>query len=78
MATTLILVTSREPQDELYRELVGADDEPPQRVQRIGDCRQPALIAHAVYAGHEAARGLDELAQAAGGRDRSVVRAQGR
>jgi dimethylamine/trimethylamine dehydrogenase len=77
-ATTLILVTSREPHDELYRDLVGPDDEPPQRIQRIGDCRQPALIAHAVYAGHQAARELDEATEPFGARDRSVMRAQDR
>ena len=58
-AGTLVLVTSREPQDALYRELIEpAGSEPALRIQRIGDCRQPALIAHAVYAGHEAAREL--------------------
>ncbi|MBS0613762.1 MAG: FAD-dependent oxidoreductase [Proteobacteria bacterium] len=58
-AATLVLVTSREPQDQLYRELVGEDASAQDLdVQRIGDCRQPALIAHAVYAGHRAAREL--------------------
>jgi len=73
-AATLILVTSREPQDELYRELVGSEDEePPRGIQRIGDCHQPALIAHAVYAGHQAARELDAIAEPDRGRDRSVI-----
>ena len=74
-ASTLILVTSREPQEELYRELVG--EEPggsALKIQRIGDCRQPALIAHAVYSGHEAARELDEAHQVPSARrDRSVI-----
>ena len=62
-AATLVLITSREPDERLYRELVGEDGEPEAlRIQRIGDCRQPATIAHAVYAGHKAARQLDEVA----------------
>ena len=60
-ASTLVLVTSREPEDALYQELVGPEGHAPGlKVQRIGDCRQPALIAHAVYAGYQAARELDE------------------
>jgi len=58
-ADALVLVTSREPDDALYRGLVGEDpDECTHSVQAIGDCSQPALIAHAVYAGHAAARTL--------------------
>lgn len=59
--STLVLVTSREPRDELYRELAG--EEGPATgldLRCIGDCRQPALIAHAVYSGHQAARELGE------------------
>ena len=59
-AEAMVLVTSREPQDALYRELVGEDpDDRAGKVQAIGDCAQPALIAHAVYSGHRAARELD-------------------
>jgi dimethylamine/trimethylamine dehydrogenase len=74
-ATTLILVTSREPRDELYRELVGEEGAAPGlEVQRIGDCRQPALIAHAVFAGHQAARELDQRDDVPPAeRDRSVI-----
>jgi len=74
-ASTLVLVTSREPDDALYRDLVGDDgDSAGPRIQRIGDCRQPALIAHAVYSGHKAARELDETREApAAGRDRSII-----
>ena len=70
-----MLVTSREPCDELYRELAGEEDaEPALKIQRIGDCLQPALIAHAVFSGHKAARELDEATEPApAGRDRSVV-----
>jgi dimethylamine/trimethylamine dehydrogenase len=74
-ASTLVLVTSREPSDELYRELVGEEGAVPDlKIQRIGDCLAPALIAHAVFSGHKAARGLDEAGEPApAGRDRSVV-----
>ena len=50
-------------------------------IQRIGDCKAPALIAHAVYDGHRTARMIDgdqaiidDLAdEPAFGRDRLVV-----
>ena len=75
-AAAVVLVTSREPCEELYRELVG--EEPggsALKIQRIGDCRQPALIAHAVFSGHEAGRELDAVQQSASAkRDRSVIR----
>jgi dimethylamine/trimethylamine dehydrogenase len=61
-ADAIVLVTAREPDEILYRELCGEDpDAAP--VQRIGDCLQPALIAHAVYSGHRAARELGGAAQ---------------
>jgi dimethylamine/trimethylamine dehydrogenase len=74
-AASLVLVTSREPQDTLYRELIEPAGPGPQPgIRRIGDCRQPALIAHAVYSGHEAAR---ELGQPSGEeplkRDRALI-----
>ncbi len=74
-AGTVVLVTSREPTDALYEALVGPDPgDGDHSVLRIGDCRQPALIAHAVYSGHKAARELG-LAQAppAARRDRLVI-----
>ena len=72
-AAALVLVTSREPRDELYHELAGEDDATGGLdVRRIGDCRQPALIAHAVYSGHRAAR---ELGQSATGAARGAVAA---
>jgi dimethylamine/trimethylamine dehydrogenase len=58
-ADALVLVTSREPNEALYRALVGEDPAPGDAsIAMIGDCAQPALIAHAVYAGHKAARDL--------------------
>lgn len=59
-ANALVLVTSREPDDALYRELAPDIGGETCNIHRIGDCAQPALIAHAVYSGHKAARELDE------------------
>jgi len=60
-AEALVLITSRQPEDALYEELAGPDGEASGlSLRRIGDCRAPALIAHAVYSGHEAARELDD------------------
>jgi dimethylamine/trimethylamine dehydrogenase len=62
-AAGVITVTAREPRDELYRQL--ADDPEAlaatgiRTLRKIGDCDAPALIAHAVYAGHRAARELE-------------------
>jgi hypothetical protein len=69
------VTTSREPDDRLFRELAGEGEEtgPPPRIRRIGDCRQPALIAHAVFSGRQAARELDDPESSAPGRDRSVI-----
>jgi dimethylamine/trimethylamine dehydrogenase len=73
-ANALLLVTSRDPEDTLYRQLVPDADGPPSSIHRIGDCLQPALIAHAVYSGHKAARELDAGPQAAAPqRDRAVI-----
>ena len=61
-AVSQVLVTSMIPNDALYHDLMrdeaalqaaGID-----RVTRIGDCYSPAMIAAAVYAGHEYAREL--------------------
>jgi dimethylamine/trimethylamine dehydrogenase len=69
----LVLVTSREPDEALYRELVGEDPaDELAAVQAIGDCAQPALIAHAVHSGHKTARELGGPAPP-NRRDRLVV-----
>ncbi|NQV44740.1 MAG: hypothetical protein HQ501_07545 [Rhodospirillales bacterium] len=61
---TLVLVTSRTPDDGLYYGLKAAMAEgragAPKTVKKIGDCDAPAIIAAAVYAGHRYARELDE------------------
>jgi len=59
-----LMVTARQPNDALYRELM-ADEGALSKagitsVERIGDCLAPASIAHAVYAGHLYAREFDE------------------
>jgi len=74
-AGSLVLVTSRQPDDALYRELAGTeDDAAPSRFIRIGDCLQPAIIAAAVYSGHKVARELGGTLNAApGARDRVQI-----
>lgn len=59
-AASVVLVTSRIPDDELYCALVG-DGETPlagglSSVQRIGDCLAPTTIAQAIFSGHRQAR----------------------
>ena len=62
-AASLLLVTSREPEQDLYQALVNA----PERVHAagistlklIGDCVAPGTIAAAVYSGHRMAREFD-------------------
>jgi dimethylamine/trimethylamine dehydrogenase len=73
-ADALLLVTSRQPNDALHADLVGADGEADDaRVIRIGDCRQPSIIAGAVYSGHKAARELGLDAVHGPARDRVVI-----
>ncbi|MBS0378121.1 MAG: FAD-dependent oxidoreductase [Proteobacteria bacterium] len=72
-ASSVVLVTSREPDEALYRQLCDtAGTDAPAGIQRIGDCRQPGIIAHAVYAGHRAARELDVVMPATS-RDRPTI-----
>ena len=48
-AQALVLVTARDPIDALYRELAGADGEHDDgRIERIGDCLSPSIIASAI------------------------------
>ena len=59
---TLVPVTSREPNEELYLEL-SADEERLREagilsLERIGDCAAPGMIAQATFAGHRYAREL--------------------
>ncbi len=61
-ARSIVMVTSRLPDDELYRELAGdperLSDAGIASLHRIGDCHGPATIAAAVYEGHRFAREL--------------------
>ncbi len=63
-AASLLMVTSREPSDALYRELSARKaefaDHGLQSLTPIGDCVAPALIATAVFSGHEYARNFEE------------------
>ncbi len=59
-AVSLVTITSREPQEQLYRQLA---DTPEileaagiKTLHRIGDCEAPGLIATAVFAGHATGR----------------------
>ena len=54
---SLILVTSRLPEDGLYQELC-EHREKFETLRAIGDCHAPGTIAAAVYDGHSAARHL--------------------
>jgi dimethylamine/trimethylamine dehydrogenase len=53
---SLLVVGVREGNDSLYNELKSAGVP---SLRRIGDCRAPGAIAHAVYSGHECARTID-------------------
>jgi len=62
-ADSVVMVTARQPADELYQALrdridAGARGAPP-TLQKIGDCDAPAIIAAAIFAGHRYARELD-------------------
>ncbi len=63
-AASVVMVSSRVPDDALYRELTddGAAlaDADIRSVDCIGDCLAPSTIANAVFAGHRYARDLDE------------------
>ena len=53
-ATTVVMATSRIPNDELYHSLIERI-----AIDRVGDCLAPGTIATAVYSGHKYARELD-------------------
>lgn len=62
-ADAFVLVTQREPVDEVFRE-VSADparleEEGIEAVYRVGDCVAPRLIAECVFDGHRLAREID-------------------
>jgi dimethylamine/trimethylamine dehydrogenase len=75
-ADSLIPISARRPNDELWLQLDARTEEFTARgglsMQRIGDCRAPGIIAAAVYAGHKAARELGQP-QAGFKRDRVML-----
>jgi dimethylamine/trimethylamine dehydrogenase len=54
---TLVMVTSRDPNDDLFQSLQAHQDNL-QTLRAIGDCNAPGTVAAAVYDGHSAARYL--------------------
>ncbi len=63
-ASTVVMITSRLPEDSLYQELT-LSPALTQRggietLKRIGDCHSPSTIAAAVYEGHRFAREIGE------------------
>ena len=62
-AKTVVLLTSRQPNDTVYQTLMNQQtkwaDAGIKSVSRIGDCEAPSIIAAAVHAGHCWARYLD-------------------
>ncbi len=62
-ADSVVLVTQREPCDQLYHELDGDRDrlkaEEIEALYRIGDCVAPRLIADCIFDGHRLAREID-------------------
>ncbi len=63
-AASLVTVTSREPDDALYRDLAAdpaaLSSSGIKTCARIGDCEAPGAIVHAVYSGHRFAREFGE------------------
>jgi dimethylamine/trimethylamine dehydrogenase len=55
---SLILVTSRSPNDALYQSLL-AHEESLKTLKAMGDCHAPGTVAAAVFEGHLAARELE-------------------
>jgi dimethylamine/trimethylamine dehydrogenase len=65
-ARTVVMVTSRLPEDGLYQALAADPTALAaariRSLDRIGDCYGPGAIAHAVYSGHRFAREFEEPA----------------
>ncbi len=62
-ASSIVTVTARQPNDEVYRQL-NSDPDALSRsginsIDRIGDCRAPGIIAAAVFSGHRLAQEMD-------------------
>ncbi len=63
-AKSIVIVGHRSPNDALYHELLNQSEKLKdcgiKSLDRIGDCRAPGALVHAVYSGHEYARDLDK------------------
>ena len=57
---SLILVTSRSPNDTLYQSLL-ENEATFKTLKAVGDCHAPGTVAAAVFEGHLAARGLESI-----------------
>ena len=55
---TLVMVTSRAPDEQLYQSLLAHEDRFA-TLRVLGDCKAPSTVAAAVYDGHSAARYLE-------------------
>jgi len=55
---TLIMLTSRQSNDDLYQALLPHEDRF-KTLENIGDCKAPSTVAAAIYDGHLTARNLD-------------------
>ena len=62
-ADSVVLVTKREPRNDLYNGLIARSDEFEnagiEALYRVGDCVAPRLIADAIFDGHRLAREID-------------------
>ena len=71
-AARVIAVGTRQPRDDLYRDLAGRPGDLAaagiRSLQKIGDCDVPGAVVHATYAGHKLAEEFDssDLAAAPG------------
>ena len=77
-AASIVMVTAREPNDQLYQELQSVPEALESAgiasVTAIGDANAPSAIVHAVYAGHRYAQELDvPLSERLHRRDRAAV-----
>jgi dimethylamine/trimethylamine dehydrogenase len=79
LADTLIPITAKLPNDQLWLDLQSRQDEFHSNnglsMQLIGDGSTPGLIAAAVYSGHKAARelGLPDAEKNSGRRDTTII-----
>ena len=66
-AASVVMVTSRTPNDELHLALTAdptlLDDSGVSSISAIGDCLCPSTIAAAVHEGHRVAREMDSPPQ---------------